>query len=130
MAGMERAVEIYAIVNLVVIGLSHVVRARAWVKFFVFLRERGEAGVFCVGILNLIFGSVIVGFHERWTGIPVVLTVLGWASVVKALVYLTFPGVGLRRLNAMSEERAYVIRIAGIPFLVVAGLLTYQVVMG
>ena len=62
---MERAVQIYAIINLTVIGISHVVRPRVWVDFFVFLRERGEAGVFAVALLNLIFGSIIVAFHNR-----------------------------------------------------------------
>ncbi len=61
---MERAVQIYAIINLTVIGMSHVVRPRVWVDFFVFFRERGEAGVFAIAILNLIFGSIIVAFHS------------------------------------------------------------------
>jgi hypothetical protein len=60
---MERAVQIYAIVNFVVIGVSHVLRPRAWADFFVILRERGEAGVFAVALLNLVFGSIIVAFH-------------------------------------------------------------------
>ena len=94
---MEHALQIYAIINLTLIGMSHVVRPRAWVDFFVFLRERGEAGVFAVAILNLIFGSIIVAFHNVWSGIPLVLTVVGWTSVIKALLYFTFPAVVLRQ---------------------------------
>src|SRR3954467_6834377 len=104
---MERAVEFYAIVNFTVIGISHVLRPRMWVDFFVVLRERGEAGVFAVAALNLIFGSIIVAFHNRWSGIPLVLTVVGWANVVKAMIYFAFPGFGLRKLQALSHERAY-----------------------
>ena len=37
---MERAIEIYAIINLAVIGLSHAIAPRAWVQFFAVLRER------------------------------------------------------------------------------------------
>ena len=94
---MERAIQIYAIINLTVIGISHVVRPRVWVDFFVFLRERGEAGVFAVAVLNLIFGSIIVAFHNVWSGIPMMLTVLGWANVCKSLLYFTFPAFGLRK---------------------------------
>src|SRR2546421_258749 len=83
------------------IGLSHVLRPRVWVEFFIVLRERGEAGVFAVGTLNLIFGSIIVAFHNRWTGIPLVLTVVGWANVVKAVIYFTLPAFGLRKLRAL-----------------------------
>ena len=74
---MEQAVQIFAIVNFVVIGLSHIVQPRVWVEFFVFLRERGEAGAFATALLSLIFGSIIVAFHNVWTRIPAVLTVVG-----------------------------------------------------
>ncbi len=36
---MERAIQIYAIVNLTVIGISHVARPREWVDLFVLIRE-------------------------------------------------------------------------------------------
>src|SRR3954471_23985189 len=120
---MERAVQIYAVINFTVIGLSHVLRPRGWVAFFVLLRERGEAGVFAVGLLNLIFGSIIVGFHNVWSGIPLVLTLVGWANVAKALLYFTFPALGLCKLRAVSDQQAYQIVIGGAFFLLLAALL-------
>lgn len=120
---MERAVEIYAIINLTVIGISHVVRPRVWIDFIVVLRERGEAGVFAVAFLNLIFGSIIVAFHNVWLGIPMALTVLGWANVVKALLYFAFPAFGLRKLQFLSHDRANLVVVGGILFLVLAGCL-------
>ena len=42
---MERAVEIFAVINLGVIGLSHILAPKAWISFFVLLREKGDAGV-------------------------------------------------------------------------------------
>lgn len=124
---MERAVQIYAIINLTIIGISHVGRPRVWSDFFVFLRERGEAGVFVVALLNLIFGSIIVAFHNVWPGIPLVLTVWGWANVLKALLYLSFPAIGLRRLQALSHERANLVAASGVLLLLVAGLIGYHV---
>ncbi|HOX55427.1 MAG TPA: hypothetical protein P5205_01180 [Candidatus Paceibacterota bacterium] len=124
---MERAVQIYAIVNLTIIGLSHVARPRVWVSFLVLLRERGEAGVFVLAILNLIFGSIIVAFHNVWAGIPLVLTVWGWANVIKALLYFIFPAIGLRRLQALSQERASLVAASGILLLLLAGVLGYHV---
>jgi hypothetical protein len=124
---MEHAVQIYAIINLTVIGMSHVVRPRVWIDFFVFLRERGEAGVFAVALLNLIFGSIIVAFHNVWSGIPLLLTVLGWANVLKALLYFMFPALVLRRLHSLSHERANLVVVGGILFLLLAGALSYHV---
>src|SRR5512139_3133914 len=124
---MERAVQIYAIVNLTIIGISHVARSRVWVDLFVLLRERGEAGVFVLALLNLIFGSIIVALHNVWSGIPLVLTVWGWASVVKALLYFMFPAIGLRRLQSLSHERAKLVVGGGILCLLLAGVLGYHV---
>jgi hypothetical protein len=97
---MERAVQIYAVVNFAVIGLSHVARPRVWVEFFVPLLRHGEAGIFVVAVLNLVFGSVIVAFHNVWSGFPLLVTLLGWVNVAKAAFYFTFPGVALRKIRA------------------------------
>ena len=97
---MERAVEIFALVQFTVIGLSHVFAPRAWVHFFVWLRSKREPGVFVMAFLTLWFGAIIVAFHNVWSGIPLLLTVLGWTNVVKALLYFTFPAIGLRRPKA------------------------------
>ena len=124
---MERAIEIYAIINLAVIGLSHAIAPRAWVQFFAVLRERGEAGVFANAFLRLLFGSLVVGFHQVWSGIPLVLTLLGWAQVLKAVLYFAFPGYGLRKMEIPTEERANVFVAPGLAFIAVAGLLAYHV---
>jgi len=124
---MERAVQIYAIINFAIIGISHALRPRAWVAFFVLLRERGEAGVFATAFLSLAFGSIVVAFHNVWSGLPVVLTLVGWAQVVKAFLYFTFPAFGLRKLQIPSEERANMFVVPGVLFLALAALLGYHV---
>ena len=124
---MERAVQIYALINFAVIGISHVLRPRAWVDFFVMLRERGEAGVFATAFLSLVFGSIIVAFHNVWSGIPLLLTLVGWAQVIKALVYFAFPAFGLRKLQIPAPERANLFVIPGLLFLALAALLGYHV---
>jgi hypothetical protein len=124
---MERAVQVYAIVNFVVIGLSHVLQPRAWVAFFVLLRERGTAGVFATAFMSLAFGSIVVAFHNVWTGVPLVLTLIGWAQVIKALIYFAFPAFGLRKLQIPSEERAHLFVVPGVVFLLLATLLGYHI---
>jgi hypothetical protein len=124
---MERAIQIYAVINFAVIGLSHVVQPRAWVAFFTWLRERGEAGVFATAFLSLIFGSLVVAFHNVWSGIPVLLTLVGWAQVLKAFIYFTFPAYGLRKLQIPSAERPGLFVLPGVVFLVLAAALGYHV---
>ena len=129
MAIMERAVQIYAVVNFAVIGGSHALRPREWLDFFAFLRERGEAGVFAVAFPTLIFGSIVVAFHNVWSGIPLVLTLLGWAHVAKALVYFAFPSFAFRKLQLSSHARPRSFVAAGVLCLLIAALLGYHLWM-
>lgn len=124
---MERAVQVYAIINFVVIGLSHVFQPRVWVEFFTYLRERGESGVFATAFLSLIFGSIIVAFHNVWSGIPLLLTLIGWVQVLKALIYFTLPGYGLHKLQIPSRDRPKLFVIPGLLFLALAAALGYHV---
>jgi hypothetical protein len=125
---VETAVQAFAVINLATIGVSHIVAPRAWVEFFTMLRERHHAGVFAVAFMSLWFGSVIVAFHNVWSGIPVVLTVLGWGQVLKGVIYFLFPDVGLRRISMVTQEKAAWFRYGGWLFVVIAGVLLYHLV--
>ena len=126
MAPVERAVQIYAVVNFAVIGVSHALRPRDWLAFFALLRERGEAGVFAIAFPTLVFGSIVVAFHNVWSGIPLVLTLLGWAHVAKALVYFAFPSFAFRKLQLSSRARPGSFVAAGVVSLLLAALLGYH----
>ena len=99
---MGRSVEIVASILFGVIGLSHILQPKAWVEFFILLRGKGETGAFMDGFLNLPFGAIIVGFHNIWSGIPVLLTLLGWGlhqgldSLLRTETGVEDDGVGLR----------------------------------
>ncbi len=124
---MERAVQIFALVHFTVIGLSHVFAPRAWVGFFVWRRGKGEPGVFAVAFMTLWFGSIIVAFHNVWSGPPMVLTIIGWAQVFKGALYFIFPSFGLKMLGRVSEERAHHFVYGGVALLLVlAGVLGWQ----
>lgn len=127
---MERATEIFAAVNFVVIGLSHILQPRVWVDFFVMLRAHGRAGVFANGMLSLMVGSIIVAFHNVWSGLAMVLTILGWAQVLKGLLSLTVPAIGLRTLARVSPDRAFEFVAAGAVALIIGLLQTYLVLRG
>ena len=122
---MERAVEIFAAVHFTVIGLSHVLQPRVWVEFFVWLRSRGHAGVFVNGFLSLGFGSVIVAFHNVWSGLPMILTLIGWAQVLKALLSFVAPRLAMRSLERVRPERAWEFAAPGVLLLGLGAMLWY-----
>ena len=122
---IEASVQLFAAINFFVIGLSHVFAPRAWAGFFDLLRQKGEPGVFAVAFLSLVFGSLVAAFHNVWSGLPAVLTVVGWGQLIKALVYFVFPSFGLRRIAMASPERAQLFVYGGFFSLALAGLFLY-----
>src|SRR5690349_5794372 len=124
---MEQATEIFAAVQFLVIGLSHTFQPRAWVAFFVWLRGKGDVGVFVNGFLSLWFGAVIVAFHNIWKGLPTILTVFGWAQVLKGLMCFVAPQRGMRSLERVSPERAREFVVAGVVLLILSAVLWYIV---
>ena len=76
------------------------------------------------------WGVFIVAFHNRWSGIPAVVTVLGYAWLLKAALYLTFPQVGLMSLGRVSVERAHYFVIAGCLSIGLGALVAYSLLFG
>jgi hypothetical protein len=52
---------------------------------------------------------------------------VGWANVVKAVIYFAFPAFALRKLRIISHDRANLVVAGGVFFLLLAGLLGYHV---
>jgi hypothetical protein len=127
---LAKAVELYAVVHFTLIGLSHVLQPAAWVRFFQLLCAHGTTGAFTNGFLSLMFGSIIVAFHNVWEGGAIVLTLLGWVQIVKALVAFTAPGISLRGMNRVSLDRAWEFQVGGALFLLIAGWLAFRMSQG
>lgn len=125
-----KAVELYATVHLTVIGLSHLVQPAAWVRFFQLLSAHGTTGAFANGFLSLMFGSIIVAFHNIWEGGAIVLTLLGWAQIVKAIVAFAAPEISLRGMNRVSLERLWEFQFAGAVLLAIAAWLAFRLSQG
>ncbi len=124
---METGIERLVALCCFVIGLSHILQARAWAELFIHWRERGAAGVLYTGLLHFALGAVIVAFHNVWSGgVPIVVTVLGWAWVVKGSLYLVYPKHGMRMLNRVSTERAWEFVVAGAVLVVLSVLISYS----
>jgi hypothetical protein len=55
-----------------------------------------------------------------------VLTIVGCAYVLKALVCFLLPAAAMRSLQRVSPERRWEFVVPGVGFLLVAGLLSYS----
>jgi hypothetical protein len=110
----ETSVEKLTALIFFVTGVSHIVQPRAWVRFFIMLREKGEVGSFLNALIHFPLGAFIVAFHNVWHGIPLIVTLIGWGLIVKSAIYFVLPRYGVRMLGTISLERSWHFVIAGI----------------
>lgn len=110
---MEKAIQVFTGVSFLAIGLSHLLQPLAWVEWFSKLRTLGRPGVFAEGFVTLNFGALIVAFHNVWSGPGVVLTLVGWAQVLKGLTRFLAPTAILGVYGKVAPERAWQFRVAG-----------------
>ncbi|HVF72523.1 MAG TPA: hypothetical protein VM940_13025 [Chthoniobacterales bacterium] len=122
---MEASVEKLTAIFFLVIGLSHIFQPLVWVRFFMWVREKGEVGSFINAFVHFPLGAFIVAFHNVWHGIPLIVTVIGWGLTIKGTLYFVFPRYGLRMLEVVSPERSWQFVVAGVFSVVLAAVIYY-----
>jgi uncharacterized protein YjeT (DUF2065 family) len=116
----QRAIDVFALLNFAIIGLSLVFQPRAWARYFAWMRREGEAGAVIYGLLCLLWGSLIVSFHREWEGFLVLLPLFGTLQMLEGLVFLVAPGFGLRVMGILTEDRLGIFRLLGLIALALA----------
>jgi len=125
---MRDAIELFAGVNFLIIGLSHILQHRAWAEFFERLHSLGRPGAFANGFLSLVTGTLIVSLHNIWEWPSVILTAVGWSMVLKAAVVFLHPKLGLRSMGRVSVDRSRKFIVPG-ALLVAMGVFFIHAVM-
>ncbi len=78
-------------------------------------------GIFAVALMTLPTGVMIVAFHNVWTGLPALLTIIGWGFCAKCLLYLVFPRAGIAALARISVDKPNKFVAAGVMLVVLSG---------
>lgn len=92
---LEKSIELFTVINLSVVGLSHFLQPANWVRFFQTLSAKEQAGNIFNALLALTFGSFVFCFHIVWQWPAMLVTVYGLAQIIKGFIYLLFPLYGL-----------------------------------
>jgi hypothetical protein len=124
---MESAVEKLVAISFLLVGISHLVQPRAWSELFIHVREKGAAGSIQLGLLNLPFALLIIAFHNVWHGLPTVVTIIGWALLIKSFLYLISPAHGLRMLGMISVEQSWRFVVGGVFSIAISALIFFSV---
>lgn len=121
---MEEKIRMFCIANFLIIGLSHIFQPKTWIAFFKLLIKQQHTGAFINGFITLPIAALIVSFHNVWTGIPALLTVMGWAFMLKATIAFCFPAVSLRSMKRVERNNIVEFRIAGVMLVLIALVLS------
>ena len=106
-------------------GLSHVLHPAKCSALLMPLRER-DTGGFILAAMSLPVGLVIVLGHNVWVwGIPVIITVAGWMTTLKSVIYLSFPRAHVRVMSS-AERVEKGIRIVGVVMMVLGAVTAYD----
>ena len=122
---LDLLVERWFAIGCLIFGLSHLVHPAPWAAVFLPLRERAEGGL-VLATFYLPLGLAVVLAHNIWVwGLPVIVTLMGWAMIVKSLFYLFVPRA-TSLLMADSNRMHAAFRIAGLVMIALGGLLAYE----
>ena len=122
---LDTLIERWFAIGWLVFGLSHLLYPAKWAALILPLRER-EGGGLLLGMFNLPVGLVLVLGHNVWTwGLPVIVTLAGWAITLKSAVYLLFPRTHVLVMPTRERmERG--IRVFGAVMIVLGALSGYD----
>jgi hypothetical protein len=124
---LELLIERWLAAGMLVMGLSHMLHPAKCAALFLPLRERDTGGLL-MAMFTLPLGLFIVFAHNVWVwGLPVIVTLLGWAMTVKSVIYLLFPGAHRAAMPA-GERLKRGFFGAGLVLLLLGGLIFYGTV--
>jgi hypothetical protein len=110
----QRAIELFALLNFAIVGLSLILRPMAWASFFTWMRREGDGGAVIYGLMCVLWGSLIVSFHPTWHGLLIILPAFGALQLVEGIVFLLMPGVGLRLMAIVSGGGPWLLQLLGV----------------
>ncbi len=119
---MEHAVAFMIGISALVIGFSFLIHGKGWAEYLKHVHKAGQPAALMIGYLHLLVGTFIVGFHWKWEGMPLLLTLLGVKAIAEGFVYTLFPNAMLMMLAWYEPRQRVLFPIAGIVTMVIGGL--------
>jgi hypothetical protein len=89
--------------------------------------SQSPALIMIAGYAAFVPGLAIVYFHNRWTnGWPVLVTVMGWLSLVAGLLRMVFPTQLAAMATKIAPAAAGVFPVFAVVFLLIGGFLSFK----
>ena len=72
---------------------------------------KNSALIYIGGVMALVFGILVVMFHNVWVlNWTVIITILGWSSLIKGILLIVFPNM-LFKMTEMCRKNTAVLAI-------------------
>jgi len=110
---IEIGIERLTALAFIITGLSHITSPKAWVRFFVNIREQGEAAGLINAFVHIPLGLLIMAFHPVWSGAGRLVTLIGCALILKGTLYFLWPKLATFSLARVTEDKAWHFQFAG-----------------
>jgi hypothetical protein len=123
-AKLATAIEWICAVSSVVVGVSHVLQPAKWMQVFRYLHQLGRAGAYVNGVIAAVPGLTIVIGHRVWSLPGLLLTMLGWLLMAKAMLCFIAPDKALKSMDFGARSRTGFV-VAGLLLLFVGLLACY-----
>ena len=98
-------------------------------KFYQGMMEdflKNSALLYLGGVLALIFGIVVVLFHNVWvTGWQVIITIFGWMGLIKGIWLIVFPN-STGKLTHFYQKKPAILKVHMLIVLAIGMLLTIK----
>ncbi len=91
-------------ISIVVISLAFLVKEKHLKRLFSAIET--EENLFCWGFVTFVIGAAMVLSHNVWDkNWQVIITIFGWASLVKGLSFLFFPEFVKKMAKKMENQQ-------------------------
>lgn len=107
------------------IGLAFIVNPDRFKKMYQQI-AKDENFLLMAGMLALLIGAVVVTLHNRWVlEWPVIITVLGWWSLIKGLALFIYPDF-IKLFSFLQNRSNFFYRIISIIYIAIGLFLGYK----
>lgn len=101
---IEQGISFWVGLTLVVISQALLLQPRNVVQLLRDISEKAASMTLLIGWLNLSFGAFILGFHWRWDGLAMALTIVGLLSTAKGVLSILAPRTFGAMIVAMASQ--------------------------
>jgi uncharacterized protein YjeT (DUF2065 family) len=109
-----------------IMGLSHMLQPKLWVRFFETVKQSGVAALI-IPMYTLPLGLVLIATHNIWTwDWPLFLTIAGWGMTIKSTAYVLAPQVADRMLTKKMATTPRSYQIVGAISAIFGAILTWD----